>query len=385
MDTFFGIASAGGGATQDGAILLAARGVQGFAAALLQLAIIALIGATFPAGPSRSRALSVWAAVGAGGLAAGAILGGLLTTASWRLTFFINVPLTRPCALGATMWFNHARGRNRMGRIPVLASILGTGAVLALVVGLSASADQGWHSIPTLTALGVALPLVLGYILNEMKSPSVLIERALRRTRSLGIGSAATALYMASVGSEFYLVTLLLQSAKHYTPLQAGLAFFPLAAMVTAGSMAAGRAVRRFSAPTILIGGFTIAAIGLAWLSVTLDGNTYIVDLLPGLIISGYGHGVIYTSMFIIGTRDVPPEHQGAAGALMTTAQYLSAAIAIAILTLVLGTSPTNHSFRTAFLITAAAAVLGIVVVAAQHRRLATPPTISTACVAEHG
>lgn len=370
----FGFTSTIGGAAQDGAILLAARGVQGFSAALLQPAILRLIGTTFPAGPSRSRALAVWGSVGASGLAVGVILGGLLTTVSWRLTFFVNVPLTLLCVLGATTWFGHARDRNHLSYIPVRASILGTSAVLALVVGLTLSTDQGWDATPTRISLSLALLLVLGFILNEHTSQSVLIERVLRRTRSLGIGLAATALYMASVGSEFYLVTLLLQSVKDYTPLQAGLAFLPLAVMVTCGSMAAGRAVRKCSAPPVLIGGFTIAASGLVWLSFTLRGDSYVVDLLPGLLISGFGHGVIYTSMFIIGTHDVPSAYQGAAGALLTTSQYLAGAVTVALLTLVLGAAPDEGRFQMAFLITAAAAVAGIVLVATQHRQLAPSP-----------
>jgi MFS family permease len=366
----FGVTSAIGGAAQDGATLLAARGAQGFGAALLQPAVLGLIGTTFPAGPSRSRALAVWGSVGASGLAAGAILGGLLTTASWRLTFFINVPLTLLCALGAARWFGRARDASRVSRVPVLASVLGTGAVLALVVGLTLCADRGWDAPPALVSLGLALLLGLGFAVNESRSPSVLIERVLRRTRSLRTGLAATALYMASVGAEFYLVTLLLQSAKGYTPLRAGLAFLPLAVMVTFGSMAAGRAVRRFAAPAVLIGGFTTAAIGLCWLSLALRGDSYLADLLPGLVLSGFGHGVIYTSMFIIGTRDVPSEHQGAAGALLTTSQYLSGAVTVAVLTLVLGAAPDDGRFRTAFLITTGAAAAGMVLITARRRRL---------------
>ena len=373
--TLFGVTSAIGGTAQDAAILLTARGAQGFSAALLQPAILGLIGTTFPAGPSRSGALAVWGSVGAVGLAAGAIFGGLLTTVSWRLTFFINVPLTLLCALAAVAWFAQSPDRIRNGFVPLFASILGTGAVLVLVTALSLAADLGWDSAPTRIALCLALLLVLGFIMNERVAQHVLIARVLRRSRSLSIGSVATALYMASVGSEFYLVTLLLQSAKGYTPLQAGLAFLPLAVMVTCGSTAAGRIVRNVPASTVLIGGFTIAAVGLAWLACALYGNSYVADLLPGLVISGFGHGVIYTSMFVIGTHDVPSDHQSAAGALLTTAQYLSGAITLAILTLVLGRSPSNDCFRAAFLITSAAAAAGIVMIAAQQRRLAIAPT----------
>lgn len=94
----FGVASGAGAAAGNGAMLLAARGVQGLGAALLQPAVLGLIGTRFPAGPARARALSVWAGVGAGGLAAGVLLGGLLTAVSWRLTLLVNVPPAVACA-----------------------------------------------------------------------------------------------------------------------------------------------------------------------------------------------------------------------------------------------------------------------------------------------
>src|SRR5712691_8125443 len=148
----FGVASAAGGAAQGGALLLAARGAQGLGAALLQPAILGVIGKTFPAGPSRSRALVVWGSVGASGLAVGAILGGLLTTASWRLTFFVNVPLALLSALAATRYFRPAQNGSRSSRVPVLASAVGTGAALALVLGLTLSAGQGWGSAPAVVS-----------------------------------------------------------------------------------------------------------------------------------------------------------------------------------------------------------------------------------------
>jgi MFS family permease len=116
--------------------------------------------------------------------------------------------------------------------------------------------------------------------------------------------------------------------------------------------------VRAVPARTVLAGGFAVATVGLGWLVLTLGGDSYAADLLPGLLISGFGHGMIYTSMFIIGTRDVPGSHQGAAGSLLTTAQYVSGAVTVAVLTLVLD----GYGFRWAFAVTAVAALSGVLV-----------------------
>lgn len=368
--TVFGAASAIGGLTADGPTLLAARGAQGLGAALLQPAVLGLIGTIFPAGQARSRALAVWGAVGASGLAAGVILGGLLTTVSWRFTFLINVPFVLLCVLGALRWFTRAHHAAAAPRVPAVGSVLGTGAVLAFVVALTLAAAQGWRADPVVFALGLALLLFLAFLRHEHRSRSVLVDRALRRIPSLRLGAAAAALYMASVGSEFYLVTLLLQAARDYPALRAGVAFLPLAVTVTLGSMAAGRAMRQVDPTAVLVAGFTIAAFGLGWLALAAGGRSYLAHLLPGLVISGLGHGIIYPSMFVLGTRQVPAEHQGTAGALLTTSQYLSAAVTVAVLTIVLGRSPDNGGFPIAFLLTAAAAVAGAGLTAAWSRRL---------------
>jgi hypothetical protein len=246
--------------------------------------------------------------------------------------------------------------------------MLGTGTVLTLVLGLTLGSGRGWGAAPTLICLGLALTLFAGFVRNESASRAVLVEPLLRRVRSLRAGAAATALYMASVGSEFYLLTLLLQSLKGYTPFRAGLAFLPLALLVTLGGTMTGRVVRRLGPANALTAGFAIATAGLLWLSLALHGSSYAADLLPGLVLSGFGHGIIYTSMFIIGTHDVPPAYQGTAGALLTTSQYLSGAVTVAVLTLALGPSPDYTGFRLAFLLTTAAAAAGLVLAAVRRR-----------------
>lgn len=359
----FGAASAAGGLAGDGALLLAARAVQGLGAALLQPAVLGLIGTTYEPGRRRARAVAVWGSVGAAGLAAGAILGGVLTAISWRLTFVINVPLTLLCAVVAVAAVRNA-STQQTERIPLRAASLGTGAVLATALALTLATDQGWLTVPTLASLALGAMLLTAFVVTERKSENVLIAQALRKIPTLRLGAAATALYMASVGSEFYLLTLLLQDGKGYGPLEAGLAFLPLAVLVTAGSTTAGRLIRRHPPARVMLGGFVVAAIGLGWLVISLPGDDYAIHLLPGLLLSGFGHGAIYTSMFTLGTHDVPNEHQGTAGALLTTSQYLAGALTIAVLTIVLGPNPTDTQFRVAFLLTAVAAGGGAVIAA---------------------
>jgi MFS family permease len=358
--TLFCVASAAGAAAGDAVMLLAARAAQGLGAALLQPAVLGLIGTTFPAGRQRTRALAVWAAVGAAGLAAGALLGGLLATASWRLTLLVNVPPALACVAAAGGWPRTVERSTAPPRpIPLLAAVLGTGSVVTLALALTLGGSDGWVSAPALACLATALVLSAWFVRNEMTSRNALIEPSLRGIGSLRTGAAAAALYMASVGSEFYLLTLLLQTVRHYTPLRAGLAFLPLAAMVTVGSVAAARAARWLRPGTVLTAGFVIALAGLLWIAALLHDGFYPVGLLPGLLLSGFGHGMIYTATFSVGTSGVPGEHQGTAGALLTTAQYLAGGVTLAVLTLVLAQSPGYAGFTAAFLVIAAAAAAG--------------------------
>jgi len=340
----FGLSSGAGAAAGSGVVLIAARATQGLGAALLQPAILGLIGTNFPAGAIRSRALASWAAVGAAGLAAGALLGGLLTTASWRLTLLVNVPPALACAVAAR---GFGAGEPVTGRVPLLGAALSTGAILTLTLSLTFGTRHWRVAVGCLLA---AVILAAWFARHEAAAGNPLIEPALRQATSVRTGVAAAALYMASAGSEFYLLTLLLQTVRHYTPLRAGFAFLPLAVMVTVGSAA----VRRASPAKALTAGFLAVSGGLIWVAVSGSYD----QLLPGLILGGLGHGAVYTATFVIGGRDVPDAQQGTAAALLTTAQYLSGTLAIAVLTLILNGA---QGFTTAFGFLAAVAAVGAI------------------------
>ncbi|WP_424217555.1 MFS transporter (plasmid) [Streptomyces sp. BI20] len=356
----FGVASLVGGIAAGAVVLLLARAAQGVAAATLQPAILSLLNTTFAAGRERTRAMAVWGTVGASGLAAGVVVGGLLTTLSWRWTFFVNLPFALVCVLAAPRFLRGGRAGGEAKPLNVISAVLCTATVLGFASALTFAADAGWTAPTTLIGFGVALLCLVVFAVRERVSAVPLIERSLRGTRTLFVGCVSTALYMASVaGVEFYLVTLFLQENRDMTPLTAGLAFLPLAVCITLGNMLAGRAIPRVGVGVTLPLAFLVGAGGLALLAFGVHTESYWLGVAPGLIVSGLGHGMIYTSMFVGGSRDVDDANQGVAGALMTTSQYAGGAVGVAVLVILLGDRPNDAAFLPAFLVAAGIAVIG--------------------------
>ena len=348
--SIFGLASLLGGLAPNGELLMLSRALQGISAAAMQPAIISLISSRFAEGNERARALSIWGAVGASGLVVGVVLGGLFTVLSWRLVFYVNVPLVIICVLAG---FSSMRQKNdtfrKQARIPLLASLIGTAAVLSLVLLLTlVTEQQQYQEIIPLLSLIVAV-LIVTFLLTERISPRPLIERDVRPIRTLRIGCAASAFYMAGVGSEFFLVTLLLQDAYEKNALTTGMMFLPLSITIILGNMLAGRLIGRFRANKVLFSGFIIGGLGIALIAVTLDSTLNQPYLYAGLIISGLGHGLIYTSKFVVGIRGIPEDKQGAASSLMVTAQYGSGAISLALLVIILSLNQAMTAYKFSF------------------------------------
>ncbi|MEU7018147.1 MFS transporter [Streptomyces sp. NPDC046385] len=355
----FGVASLAGGLAAGAAVLLLARAAQGIAAAALQPSILALLNTSFEAGRERTRAMAVWGTVGASGLAAGVVVGGLLTTVSWRWTFFVNLPFALICVLAAPRFLAQPDVRTAKP-LNVLSAVVCTATVLASVFGLTFAAGDGWGAPSTLVSFGAAVVGLAVFVVRERSSSVPLIERSLRGTRTLLVGCGATALYMASVaGVEFYMVTLFLQENRDMAPLAAGIAFLPLAVCITLGNMIAGRIIPKVGVGVSTPVAFLVGAAGLVLLALGVHTTSYWTGMLPGLIVSGLGHGMIYTSMFVGGTRDVDDANQGVAGALMTTSQYAGGALGVAVLVILLGDGPADSRFLPGFLLAAALAAVG--------------------------
>jgi EmrB/QacA subfamily drug resistance transporter len=332
----FSAASLAGGLATSQAWLLTARAVQGVGGAIVAPTALALIATTFPAGPPRSRAMGVYAAMSAAGGAAGLIAGGLLVTyASWRWVLFVNVPVGIAVALAALAVLPGTA--RRPGRLDLPGAITGTGGVAALVYGLSKAATgpdgtSHWADGTVIAALTAGAVLLAAFAVIEARSRQALLPMRLLRSRDrvganlimLGVGTA--------IFGVFFFVTLFVQDVWGYSAFRTGVAFLPLTVALLAGSAAASMLVPRIGARPVLLAGGAASAGGLYWLSRVTEHSTYLSGLLgPGLVI-GAGLGLLFVPLPLVAMARVAEADSGAAASLLNAGRQVGGSIGLAVL-----------------------------------------------------
>src|ERR1700761_7827811 len=267
----FSAASLAGGLATSPAWLLVARAVQGAGGAIVAPTALALIATTFAEGPPRSRAMGVYASMSAFGGAAGLIAGGLLVTyASWRWVLFVNVPIGIAAALACLAVLPSTA--RRPGRLDLPGALTGTGAVAALVYGLSnaATSPDGtshWGDGNVIAALATAAVLLAAFAVIETRSRQALLPMRLLHSRE----RAGANLIMLGAGTAvfgvFFFVTLFVQDVWGWSALRTGVSFLPLTITLLAGSVAAGALVSRIGPRPLLLAGGAASTGALFWLS----------------------------------------------------------------------------------------------------------------------
>ncbi|MFF9621195.1 MFS transporter [Streptomyces griseosporeus] len=311
--------------------LLAARGLQGVAAALLAPAALALLTSTFAPGAERNKAMGVYGAVAGLGGALGNVLGGVFTDAlSWRWVLFVNVPIGLLVLLGAPTAFRESTP-NR-GRLDLPGALSVTAGMSLIVYGLMNAASHDWGDTATIAPIVAGAVLLAAFLLIEARSASPLmplrIWAAAARSGAyvimLTIGAALMAL--------FYFLTLFIQIVLGFSPMKTGFAFlaFAVGAAVTAtvSSQLIGR-----TGPRPLLGvGTVVFAAALFWLSTLGAGSGYAADLLGPLILAGAGTGLCFVPLALAAVAGVRDQEAGVASALLNAGQQVGAALGLAVL-----------------------------------------------------
>src|SRR3954471_20099238 len=284
----FTLASLAGGLITDGTLLIAARFLKGAAAAFTVPAALSLITTTFTEGPNRNKALAIFNAFGASGFSFGLVFGGLLTSADWRLTFLLPVPVAALLLAAIPRYIAKDRpyiGAKRAYDLP--GAVLLTAGMLLLV-----------HSLVETRPLEglVAVALLAAFVAVETRTSQPLVRLGVLRNGPLVRANlGAMALFGAYVGFQFA-VTLYLQDTLGWSALQTALAFLPGGLLVALGAPRMGAVISRYGTTKPILASTIAFAAGYA-LFLPVDATPYYVAFLPTMLLVGLGFALGYAAL----------------------------------------------------------------------------------------
>lgn len=385
----FAVASVACGVAPTIELLIAARLLQGVAAAALVPGSLALVNAGIVES-DRGRAVGLWAGMSGATSALGPFVGGwLVDAASWRWVFFLSVPL----ALGA-IWISmrhvaESRDEQESGRPDVAGAVTMTLGLAGIIYALIEGPARGWTA-PTLAALVVGAVFLVVFVIVESRTRAPLLPLRLFRSRQFSGTNLTTFLVYAALGGALFLVALQLQQSMGYSALEAGAAMVPSTVIMLFGSSLSGRLAQRTGPRMPMTVGPLIAACGLALMARIVPGASYLGAVLPAVVLFGVGMTITVAPLTAAALAAVDDAHVGAASGVNNAVSRIAGLLAVATLPAIAGIDagpgqPLGAGFSTAMLTSAVGCALGGVVAAFTIRsgagfRPQVMPAVNAAC-----
>ncbi|WP_280497736.1 MFS transporter [Nocardia asiatica] len=370
----FAIASVLCGAATTIEMLVAARILQGVAGAMLTPGSLALISSSIDQ-RDQGAAIGLWSGFGGVAGALGPFLGGwLIELAGWRAIFFLNVPLAAVVVLVALRHVPESRDPNAATRLDVPGALVVALALGALTLGLI-------DTMPLLIVAGVGL---LGaFVLIESRSDHPLVPPSLFGSRVFTAANLVTFAVYAALGGVFFLLVLELQLVAGYSPLMSGVATVPVTLIMLLLSAPAGRWAQVHGPRIPMTAGPLFAAAGLVLLLRIGPDTTYLIDVLPGVLVFGLGLAVLVAPLTGAVLGAVPAGEAGIASGVNNAVARTAQLLAVAALPGLAGISGAlgdpaafDEGFATAMWLCVGLLVLGAALAAVLLRPQRRPATL---------
>ncbi len=339
----FGVTSLVAGLSSSPEFLIGARAVQGLGGALLSPAALAILTVTFAHGRERNIAMGVWGGLAGLGGTLGVVAGGVLVDSlSWQWIFFVNVPIVIALVAVIPVFVRDVRHASGRRTFDTLGAVLGTAGLMAVVYGVVRSEPSGWGSFEVVGVLTAGVVSLVAFVLVERRSAAPLVPLRLFRSRALSVSSGALALNGAAFLSMFFLTAIYLQQVRGDSALEAGVHFLPMGGAAIVGAVLASQLVQRVGTRTVQLAGAVLSVIGLLLLSQADATGSYSAELLPGLIVFGFGILGVGVPGQITAVSEVRPQEAGAASGVVNAMYQVGGALGLAIVT-TLSISQTTH------------------------------------------
>ncbi|WP_216907690.1 MFS transporter [Nocardia noduli] len=328
----FAAASLFGGAAQEGWQLIAGRGLQGVAAAVLTPMSLALVTSEFEEGAARNKAMAIWGGAGAAGGALGVVLSGLLTDhLNWRWVMWVNVVFVIAAIVAVLRGVDNRIPAGHR-RPDVLGGLLVTAGVTALVMGVIETGERGWAATRVLGWFGGGMVALLVFVVVEARVTDPLVPLGFLRRRSL-IGASVFGFLLTSAQiASFFFVSQIMQRVLGYSPTETGLSFLPFCVGIVIGLRAAQAVARDHGPRPVLLAGGLLGAAGLFWFGFAGPTSSFATAILGPSLVCSVGVGAAMVAMGLAATSGVPVEQAGLASGILSSARQLGGALGLAVL-----------------------------------------------------
>jgi EmrB/QacA subfamily drug resistance transporter len=358
--------------------LIGARVVQGVGSALMNPATLSIITATFPP-RQRGMAIGIWAGVSAMALAIGPLAGGLITQhLNWNWIFFINVPIGILAILVTRIVVDESRDTSAKQRLD-LPGLLSSGiALFALTYGLIEANTYGWTSGRILGLFTLAAIGLLVFIALEMRQRAPMLDLSLFKNGTFAGANTVMLLVGLAMFGVFFYNSLFIQNILGYSAVQTGASFLPMTVLIILVAPLAGKYSDRVGSRWLMGLGMLLLAASLFIFS-RLDEASTFWNILPGLLVGGFGMALVMTPTTAAAMGSVPVDKAGVGSAVLNSGRQVGGALGIAVMGAIIAEAVTappgtpesitqfvtgyQHALTVAALIALAGAVLSVVTV----------------------
>ena len=383
----FAASSALAGAAGNFEVLVVGRALQGIFGALLAPAALSLLNTTFTDAKERAKAFGIFGAIAGAGGGIGLLLGGLLTEhLSWRWTLYVNLIFAVLAFTGGLVFLKRGAPANRP-RLDIPGVLLVSAGLFGLVYGFSNAETHHWSSPQTWGFLAVGGLLLVAFTWWQTRASHPLLPLRVLLHRNRAASFLAVAISGAGMFGVFLFLTYYLQASLGYSPVQTGLAFLPMIGgiMITA-QLSTNLLIPRWGPKPVVPVGMAMAVAGMVWFTTLGLGSTYAGNILPPLIITGLGFGLILPPAMSLATVGIGPSDAGVASAAVNTMQQIGGSIGTALLNTLAASAASAylvgkridpqvlgqaqlHSYSTAYWWSAGFFAVGMVVTAVLYRK----------------